>query len=298
MAVTQREIAAKAGVSVSTVSRILNGIGTRTVSRDTEKRVWEIARSLEYVKRYPTRGSTPAKRRIACILNSYYEKYDDPFFSRIIIGIEEALEPTDMSVDLSYDRDDLINPGRFGELMSDASIVGTIILSAPPDPVVKILGSSVPNIVCISEDYDEAGRVVDCVGYEFRSALCNLAALLTQQGRKRILYISGRRDLGMDLRLKQFRSCMELHGVHVPDSMVFRGIWDFNSGERIIEDIGRSLEYDAVFAENDKMALGVLKALHGKGIRVPDDIAVVGFDNIAVSEYSNPPLTTIDVPKE
>ncbi len=288
--VTITEIARRAGVSVPTVSRVVNG--RCDVSPGTRARVEDLLRRHGYRKR-PT---TPPSR--AALLDLVFNDLDSPWAVEIIRGVEEAAHAAGVGAVVSAIH------GRSGDarewmrnLRARAS-AGVVLVTSTLEPALleelRILG--VPLVVV-----DPAGSPaldVPTIGAANWSGGMAATAHLLSLGHRRIGMIAGPpRLLCSRARLDGYRAALENAGVPADDSLVVPGDFRPESG---FAGCNALLDLPdpptAVFAAGDRMALGAIEALRGRGLRVPDQISVVGFDDLPEVRWSAPPLTTVRQP--
>ncbi|MEY9489954.1 LacI family transcriptional regulator [Streptomyces calvus] len=288
--VTITEIARRAGVSVPTVSRVVNG--RSDVSPGTRARVEDLLRRHGYRKR-PT---TPPSR--AALLDLVFNDLDSPWAVEIIRGVEEAAHAAGVGAVVSAIH------GRSGDarewmrnLRARAS-AGVVLVTSTLEPVLleelRILG--VPLVLV-----DPAGSPaldVPTIGAANWSGGMAATAHLLSLGHRRIGMIAGPpRLLCSRARLDGYRAALENAGVPADDSLVVPGDFRPESG---FAGCNALLDLPdpptAVFAAGDRMALGAIEALRGRGLRVPDQISVVGFDDLPEVRWSAPPLTTVRQP--
>ncbi|GAA3195217.1 LacI family DNA-binding transcriptional regulator [Streptomyces virens] len=288
--VTITEIARRAGVSVPTVSRVVNG--RSDVSPGTRARVEDLLRRHGYRKR-PT---TPPSR--AALLDLVFNDLDSPWAVEIIRGVEEAAHAAGVGAVVSAIH------GRSGDarewmrnLRARAS-AGVVLVTSTLEPVLleelRILG--VPLVLV-----DPAGSPaldVPTIGAANWSGGMAATAHLLSLGHRRIGMIAGPpRLLCSRARLDGYRAALENAGVPADDSLVVPGDFRPESG---FAGCNTLLDLPdpptAVFAAGDRMALGAIEALRGRGLRVPDHISVVGFDDLPEVRWSAPPLTTVRQP--
>ncbi|GAA3501413.1 LacI family DNA-binding transcriptional regulator [Streptomyces prasinosporus] len=288
--VTITEIARRAGVSVPTVSRVVNG--RSDVSPRTRARVEELLRRHGYRKR-PT--ASPSR---AALLDLVFNDLDSPWAVEIVRGVEEAAHGAGVGTVVSAIH------GRSGDarewlrnLRARASD-GVVLVTSALEPVLheelRILG--VPIVVV-----DPAGSTaldVPTIGAANWSGGLAATEHLLALGHRRIGLIAGPpRLLCSRARLDGYRAALEGSGTAVDASLVVPG--DFRpesgfAGCNTLLDLPEPPT--AVFAASDQMALGAIEALRRRGLRVPEDMSVVGFDDLPEVRWSAPPLTTVRQP--
>lgn len=288
---TIKDIAKKAGVSTATVSRVLNYDATLSVSDETKKRVFQAAEALAYKKRTPKRY---LDQKIA-IVHWYTEKQElsDLYYFSIRHGIEERCKELGLEAEV-YFFDDI-------EAMRTEDIQGIIAIGKFSHRQVKQMASIHKNIVFV--DYSPNEDKFDSVIIDFEKATKNIIDYFLETGHKEIGFIGGREYLEgekeplEDLREKTFRSYMKEKGLYNED-YVYVGTFSTEEGHRLmkeaIEDLDNQLP-TAFFISSDVMAIGSMRALHEAEVAVPDRVSVIGINDISVSKYMYPPLSTIRV---
>lgn len=312
------DIANEVGISVSTVSRVVNGKDLKSASPDTVKKIRDAIDKLGYVPQQNTMTNLEKAKKqsdfsivkVGVILGSSREdKYNHSFFSQIYKGIEEALHREGYVVDFYYTIEEIMKtPIVYHSIMSsnvNALIIidemgqmGFVEIKKKFQYIVNI---STQNYPLIKNDY----VLVDA--YDMLKEVLNE---LIRTGRKRIVLLGGNyvRDilpgtspnlLFRDRRYAAYSDALVENGYTLESELIYDAEWDAQKAHNITEEIiNRGVFFDAVFAADDMMAVACLRVLQNKGVRVPDDVAVVGFDNLPVSAYSTPPLSTIHIPRE
>ncbi|MDT0399409.1 MULTISPECIES: LacI family DNA-binding transcriptional regulator [Streptomyces] len=288
--VTITEIARQAGVSVPTVSRVVNG--RSDVSPGTRARVEELLRRHGYRKRP---AASPSR---AALLDLVFNDLDSPWAVEIIRGVEEAAHGAGAGTVVSAIH------GRSGDARewmrnlraraSDGVVLVTSALEPTLHEELRILG--VPLVVV-----DPAGSPaldVPTIGAANWSGGMAATGHLLSLGHRRIGMITGpARLLCSRARLDGYRAALEGSGIALDESLVVPGDFRPESG---FAGCTTLLELPdpptAVFAAGDRMALGAIEALRGRGLRVPQDMSVVGFDDLPEVRWSAPPLTTVRQP--
>jgi LacI family transcriptional regulator len=288
---TIRDVAKRAGVSVATVSRVMNGSGP--VSAAAAKRIHDAASSLRYVPHIGARSLITAKTHtLGVLLPDLYGE----FFSELIRGIQETAQGHGYHL--------LFASARGGKSEIRAAIRamrgrvdGLVIMSphADADTLVENFPTSVP-IALLSCGVKEARYPVIDIdnGKGARDVMKHLVSL----GHRRIAHITGASgNVDAAERLKGFRAGIKAAGLVRGECPELDGDFTEASGYRAGEQLLRlTPRPTAVFAANDAMALGVMGALRERRMRVPEDISVVGFDDIPVARYVHPTLTSVHVP--
>jgi DNA-binding LacI/PurR family transcriptional regulator len=295
---TLDEVAARAGVGRGTVSRVVNG--SAQVSDATRSAVQRAIEELGYVPNRAARSLvTRATDTIALVVSESEERFfGEPIFGKIVRGVSRALAGTSRQLVLTMaqsgeDRD------RLDGYLSRQHVDGVLLLSLHGDDPLprRLTARGVPAVLGgrpIGEttltyvDIDNLGGAQDAVAH------------LAAQGRRRIATIAGPQDMIAGLhRLDGYRSALATAGLPADPDLVLHGDFGEESGRvagaQLLE---RAPDVDAVFAASDGMALGLLSVLTAAGRRVPEDVAVVGFDDTGIAGHTQPALTTVHQPIE
>ncbi|MER9322843.1 LacI family DNA-binding transcriptional regulator [Mesorhizobium sp. M0626] len=294
--VTLREVAAMAGVSVATASKALNGQGRMTA--ETRQRIRETAQRLGF--RPNSLAQSLLRRRsftVGLLTNDTYGRFSLPVMS----GISDALVDAGVSVFMCNVEDDPRLAQLHVEAMLDKRIDGIIASGKRIDRhlPVDLANLGVPVIYAFSQpDPDAIAFVSDDAGGA-RLAVEHLCRL----GRRRIAHVSGPESFAVvNERAQAFRDVLAAHGLPVTEPLL--GSWSEAWGHEAVGKLfdGPTLfnkkgeKPDAVFCGNDQIARGVIDALRERGLGVPGDVGVIGFDNWEiVAEATRPPLTSVDM---
>jgi LacI family transcriptional regulator len=289
--VTLEDVAAAAGVSPSTVSRILNG--TAAVSAVKCAAVHDAIRRLGFVPNPVARGLAGGRTLSIGVLT---QALDSPFYGSALRGIEDELGRAGYSPLFVSGHWSANEEARCIEVLRSRRVDGLIVLTgrlsdaaltreAQSVPVV-VTGRtlSAPNLYALNFDNFEGARL----------ATHHLLAL----GHRRIAFITGD-PLHPDAneRLRGYRMALEAAEVPYDPALVLPGQYHEESGRLAVERLMDSrAPFSAIFAANDQMAFGAILALHRRGKRVPSDVSVVGFDDVSSATYCLPPLTTVHQP--
>ncbi|MDO4941790.1 MAG: LacI family DNA-binding transcriptional regulator [Lachnospiraceae bacterium] len=294
---TLKDIANIAHVSPAAVSRILNHDDSLSVTPETREKVLTAAKELGYKKK--SKASAQKMKKMNSITigllqwYSMFQELEDPYYQNIRNGIESCCMNLNIKVirifktDQDYKKqlaqlDGLICVGKYSsdDIMNFQKLTKHFI-------IVDMLSSKIS---------------FNCIALDFKQAVYDIMDYLVSLGHKRIGYLGGIEQIGESIYFEQRKSffidyCTRYHLEYEPYM-----IEEEFSAESGFQMMNRLLEKDriptAVFAASDPIAIGAMRALHEAGLRIPKDISVVGFDNISVASYTNPPLTTIHAPAE
>ena len=290
-AVTVMDIAREAGVSVSTVSRIVNG--TARVADDKRLAVEAAIARLGY---RPNLHARSLKMGTSMTIGILTQKIESPVFNRVMLGIEEGLKDSNYAPIIVSGHWNPKEEMERVQLLMARRIDGLVILNgglgddqirefARRQPVVasgrRLDG---PNLRAVRLDNVHGGYI----------ATKHLLGL----GHRRIAHISGSEDHADAIdRYKGYLQAHEEAGIPVDPALVFQGEFHENGGALAMTrllDSGHP--FSAVFAGNDQSAMGAHMVLYRRGLRVPEDISLIGFDNLPATAYLTPPLTTVHQP--
>jgi LacI family transcriptional regulator len=289
MTATIADVAAKAGVSTATVSRVLAGVGR--ARPETQARVLEAAQALDY---RPSEVARSLKRRSTQTLGLIITDIENPYFPQLVRSVEDAARAAGYSVLLCNAADDPDREASYLDLLVDRRVDGLVIaasslgvrqgdwLTAPPIPVV-LVNTAAPDVglPAIMSDNEGGGRLV--------------AQHLIDLGHRRFGYLMPPpRNVDAPDRIAGVRAALAAAGCPPEALTITDGEALVGGGEQAALDLlDRAPDTTAIVAYNDLMAIGALRALRRRGRRVPADVSVVGFDDVAVAAYVDPALTTI-----
>ena len=289
-----KDVAQAAGVATSTVSRVLNG--TASISEGTRQRVLEAAEALRYRKRRTAPGSAPLRRVAGIIIPDMASDY----YSRLVHTLNECFRQNGYATLFSVTDFDEKAAIRSIEHMAQIRVSCLLIVMDDIEAVSQKLIDSVrltllPVMFVRSRHIDLLEA--DCLFVDEEHGNTLAVEHLLRRGYKRIGFIGERNTMN---RYQQFQKTMRRHGA--PINRRFARIGD-ERGElggylRMKELLESTTLPDAIYASYDQMAIGAIHALNEAGLRVPGDVAVIGFDNIPISRYIAGGLTTIGTPFE
>ena len=285
---TIRDVARAAAVSTATVSRVLNG--TARVSDETSRRVADAAKRLDYWPNGAARSLIHSRTQtLGVLLPDIFGE----FFSEVIRGIDQAVRDAGLQVLLSSSHSTA--EGLFAAAKAMGGRVDGFIVMAPDgdaETAVERIRKRFP-VVLLNPRAETPGTVsVSIANYE--GAFAAVSHLL-RLGHRRVAIVSGPMgNADSDERLRGYRAALIAHDIEPDDRLVLPGAFTEASG---YEAGGRFVRIrpmpTAVFAANDGMAIGLMSRLSEGGIRVPEDVAVMGFDDIPTARYLAPPLSTV-----
>lgn len=296
MAATLKDIAKNVGVSLATVSRVLNYDRTLSVSEHTRKQIFEVAEDLNYTK-LKRRPAMPDKQLKIAIVQWYSEtkELDDLYYMSIRLGLEKRGEQRHFLTMRTFQND--LNA-------IDPDVDAIIAIGKFSNQQVAAMARLTPNLVFV--DHDQLCHGYDSVVTDFQFAVRQVIDFFWEQGQHRIGLLHGTEwttDKQMevvDQRLRAFKQEMQARDAYDP-KLVYGGDYTNQSGYeqmmKAIDDLGDELP-SAFFVTNDPMAAGALKALRENHITVPDQVSLIGFNDTTIAKYVFPELSTVHVNTE
>lgn len=295
---TLDEVALLAGVSRATVSRVING--SPRVSPEARQAVEAAVEQLRYVPNRMARSLVTRRTdTVAIVLSELNTRaFSDPFFAGIVRGVSATLADTDQNLVLLTARG-AREQEKLGRYVRQGHVDGVILMSLHSDDLLPdlLIDAGMP-VVFSGRPLDD--RPVAYVDADNAGGAEQATRYLLEQGRRRIGTITGPRDMiaGID-RAAGYRTALEKAGLPFCPELVAEGDFTDAGGSRAMNDLlARAPDVDAVFCASDLMAVGALRILREVGRRVPEDVAVIGFDDTPVAQAADPPLTTVAQPLE
>jgi len=295
---TIKDISKEAGVSPATVSRVLNHDKTLSVSNEKRKLIFEVAERLSYVPpRNRKKTQVKAKYRIGLI--HWYtidQELEDPYYLSIRIGIEKKAYEHQVDIVKLY------APSK-EDLDHLKGVDGMICIGKFSDSDIKKFDKISKNLVFVDSSPFEENY--DSVVVDIEKSVNKIIDHFINTGCKSIGYIGGREFAGVEnnpigeKRKEAFKAYLsELD--YLDEDQIYVGKFLAESGYQLMKQAINESEQlpEAFFIASDSMAVGALRALHEHGIKVPDVVQIVGFNDIPTSNYTIPPLTTLRVHKE
>lgn len=286
---TVKEIAAIAKVSVATVSRALQR--PELVSEATRQRIHEVVKRLGYTPNALARNLRTARTRLIIAL---LPDIANPFFSEVIRGIEQVAHENGYSVLLGETQSSLVREQAYADMVAARQADGIITMS-PRVPAIPIGGRlPVVNACEYVKDNKISSVYIDNV-----AAAGAAVDYLVTLGHRDIAFIAGPSSSPICVDRKHgYQLALRRAKISVDPALTAVGDFSMEAGERAIDLLfSQGQSFSAVFCSNDEMAIGAMRALTSHGRRVPEDVSVVGFDDIRFARYTSPPLTTVAQPK-
>ncbi|MDR2505034.1 MAG: LacI family transcriptional regulator [Oscillospiraceae bacterium] len=296
-----RDVAKLCHVSPATVSRVLNNDQTYKTTPETRKNVLRAVAELDYKplarkrKKDAPQGQGRPMISIGCLLATTKGKYSDPYYLSILSGIESEMERLGGAVTFLHTEQELENKEVLANLLS-MRLDGLVLMRPIADPLFALLRSNIPHLVGI----DIGHASIDSIDYDHARVSRMAVEYLYKKGHRQIGFVGGAVGKVPLIQCRRYRSYVETmadFGLPIHHEWVLDCKWDDKLCIRLVEKVHKShVLPTAFYAASDLMGIAVLRALCQLGVSVPDEVAVMGMSNIEMSQYTNPPLTTIDVP--
>ncbi|OLF14791.1 LacI family DNA-binding transcriptional regulator [Actinophytocola xanthii] len=287
-----KDVAARSGVSFQTASKVLNG-NSGVVSPSTRERILRAAADLGYVPNAMARGLV---RQASVTIGVLADDFSDLAVSQFVLAAQRAAASRGHGALISSVHADVDADLAVRKLLEYR--VDGILVAAPSLEDDPRLGAALRGPLPVVSINRIHGRRVPVVGSDHAVTGTLAAEHLLGLGHRRIGTVTGpRRRQVVQRRMHGFREALRAAGEPLPEQRVVEADWSFESGRAAAHQL---LDTDptvtAVFAHNDVIAVGALKALHERGLRLPDNCSVVGCDDLSFAEYLVPPLTTVRIP--
>ncbi|MCV2360843.1 LacI family transcriptional regulator [Paucibacter sp. TC2R-5] len=292
---TIKDVAILAGVSFTTVSHVLND--TRPVSADARRRVLAAVDEIGYLPSAVARSLRKSETKIIGVL---VPNVQNPFFAELVCGVEECCRLAGYSVFLCNSDNDPKRQQQYMRTLLEKRVDGLLLSSAGDDEALARIFklASVPSVTV---DRLVAGARADRVSVDNSQGASNAVKHLIDLGHRRIACISGPAEFEVAReRVEGWRHALREAGIEVDEALVtasdFSSPGGYEAARRILRaqaDRASSNPVTAIFASNDMMAIGALRAATELGLKLPQQLSIVGFDDIELSRYVFPALTTV-----
>ncbi|MDD3174240.1 MAG: LacI family DNA-binding transcriptional regulator [Herbinix sp.] len=295
MAVTIADIAREAGVSIATVSRVINN--TKPVSSDLKNRVFDIIEKNNFKPNELARGLITKKTNIIGVI---VPDISNSVFGALIKGINIVCSKKGYTLMVTESGGDINNEIKLLDVLADKKIDGILFagINVNHKLITEMQTKDYPVILVTQEASDGEG-IMDTVVHDNIKAVYDATKFLIDNGHKRIAYIGGPKiDYSSGKkRLKGYKLALEDAKIKLIDSLIEQGEFSFQAGylgmKKMYEE--NSVLPTAVVTGSDIIAMGVIQFLTGAGVNVPDDISVIGFDDLEFSTYFKPELSTVRI---
>ncbi len=294
--VTLKEVSEKLGLSMMTVSRALND--KPNVNPETKKRVLEVANEMRYTPNHVAKSLVSSKTYTIGVI---IPEIGHAFFPEVVRGIEEIVDQANYQLFLTNSSEDFEKEKRSINALRAKRVDGLLISTSIKRSDYSFFESiKKTGIKIVFFDRCIQGLGISCVGVNDRIASKQITQYLISQGYTKIAYLSGPPEvtIGKD-RLDGFKEALSDHQLELNSNLIIESGLTENGGKSAMEKLLALADHerpDAVATVNDPSALGAIEAIKEAGLKIPDDIAIVGFTNEVRASIVQPPLTTVNQP--
>ena len=291
---TIKDVAARAGVSISTVSHVLNH--TRRVSDEATRNVLEAVNALNYAPNSVARSLKVNHTRTIGLLVTASA---NPFFAEVVKGVEDYCFSQGFSLILCNTENQLERQRHYLRMLMEKRVDGLLVICTDLDQEIQNLLRGYQQVPQVVMDWGGTSDFANVINDNVRSGAYLAGRHLMEQGHRHIACITGQlHKQTTQLRLDGVRDALGEFDVTLADSDILEGDYEMQSGhDAMLELLRRPQRPTAVFAFDDPMAIGAICAAAQAGLRIPEELSVIGYDDVEMAQFSNPPLTTIRHPK-
>ena len=291
-----RDVAKLAGVSITSVSRVLNNDKNFTIKQETKQKIYDAITELNYKIPESYVKNETKKQSIGCIQRLTVEGNKDHYFSTISAGIKQHLSKHGKSLQFLMTQFDFENDDY--EKIFQTYPKGLVIMGDISKEAYNFLKSKIHHIVGIDTPYSD----IDNIRYNRFEAGIEALEYLIKCGHKKIAYIGSNineneiKNIG---RFEAYKKVMNYHNFPIEPNWIVDSKWHrdtcFQETIKLLQSNNRPT---AIFVASDHMAIAAIAAIHSVGLNVPEDISVIAISDITESAYLTPPLTTISIPQK
>jgi LacI family transcriptional regulator len=292
VAASIKDVAKEAGVSIATVSRVLNDVDV--VNEETKKKVQDAIKKLGYRPNIVARSLKTQKSRTIGII---IPDISNQFYPEIVRGAEDVANIYNYNIMLCNTDLDPDKEMEYLRVLKEKMVDGVIYMSNSLEPAVIELVKSLEMPVVLVETTDKE-NTFPSVTIDNEKGAVDATEYLIGNGNKKIAYIGTHEDAvnAAAFRFTGYKAALEKNGIEFDKKLCYFGGLKANDGYEGIKEVIKNSEVDAVFCASDELAMGVINALREEGRRVPEDIDVMGFNDIYSASIFYPKLTTVVQP--
>lgn len=293
MRVTIKDVAERAGVSITTVSRVFNGY--TDISEKTKKRILEIANEMNYTPNMAARTlSSKSQKTIALILNDLELNRKTTMPMEVLSGVYQFTEDTEIEFVFFATTSIKQKNKTFQQFCNEKNITGAIIQGLRVDDQYykEIYKSDVPVVLI---DVDADSQKIGSASIDNIAAAQEAVEYLIKLGHEKIGMINGRREATVSMeREAGYLQALKKNGLpFVQDYVQYANFNEDIAAAMVTDMIERHDEVTALFCASDLMAIGAMKTIQKMGLSVPEDISIIGFDDIILAQYLSPTLSSV-----
>ncbi|BDR65866.1 LacI family transcriptional regulator [Clostridium tetani] len=287
-----KDVAKEAGVSIATVSRVLNDIDV--VNEDTKKKVLDAIKKLGY---RPNIVARSLKTQRTSTIGIIVPDISNQFYPEIVRGAEDVANIYEYNIMLCNTDLDTEKEKEYLRVLKEKMTDGVLYMSnsLENETVELIKELRIPTVLVETTDEN---KEFPSVSIDNKKAAYEAVKYLISKGNKKIAYIGPKdeKNNAVALRYKGYKKCLEENNIEIKECLIYRSGLKAGDGYEAMEKILKEESIDSVFCANDEIAMGTINALRDKGINVPEDVDVIGFNNIYSASIFYPKLTTISQP--
>ena len=292
MKVTMKDVAREAGVSTATVSHVINK--TRFVEKETKNKVLGVLKKLSY---YPNAAAQSLRSKKTKVIGLIVPDISNFFFTAVIKGIESTLKKYGYNLILSDSDENLKTEKEQIKVFNAKLVDGLIIAPASGDHTFlkKLLDRNSP--VVFIDRKPQGYCPGDCVLVDNAEGAYKAVSMLIKKGHSKIGIITGVPGLTTsEERLEGYKKALVDYGIKVDQNLIKIGNSRYDSGYKLMKELLLNSNITALFVVNNLMTIGAIKFLKEKQIKIPDDLAIIGFDDYKWASITNPPLSVVKQP--
>lgn len=307
--VTLKDIADLVGVSVSTVSRVINDDRSRHANEETRNKIWKAVQETGYEANESARRLVRSKKdepkasmQVGCIVFAPQLMQHHPYFSPILSGVQKELFQLGYTFSAIHSMEEVRNEAVLHKAVKESAVDGMIIVGEIDPPILAYIRDNIPAIVGIDVTSPDPGFSI--VDYDRLAAVRTAVQHLVDQGHERIGFVGG--GLGLanegkrEARFRGYLEAMRELDLELNPDWMIETKWDVaRSHSGMLDMLQRQSGKlpTAMVAASDMMAIPAMRAVAEQNLRIPENIAFVGIDNIEIAEYTSPPLSSLHIAK-
>lgn len=299
MPYTYKDIAKKSGVSITTVSRVINKKDLHKVGKKNREKVEALIKRLDFTPNIIARSLVSKKTFNIAVAIKDLEDIINPYFSQVVSGIASVLERRGYYLQLVRTlsgKEPPLSP-YYIKAIQEKRVDGLILLSeeAEDKQVVELYRKKVP-LVLVNRYID--GEKIPSVLIDNEKGLYDATKALIESGRRKIFFMAGSLEFQLDRdRLKGYKKALLENNIEFDGSLVAEGRFEFDKATSALEKLlAQKKEFNGIAASDDVMALACITALKKKGISVPGDVSVIGFNDMLLVPVASPTLSSMKLP--
>ena len=292
MKATMRDVAREAGVSTATISHVINN--TRFVEKETKNKVLRVMKKLSY---YPNSAAQSLRSKKTKVIGLIVPDISNFFFTNMIKGIENTLKKYGYTLILSDSDENLEIEKEQIKVFNAKSVDGLIVAPASGDHsfLKKLLNRNSP--IVFVDRKPQGYCPGDCILVDNVKGAYNAVSLLIKKGHSKIGVITGLSGLTTSVeRIMGYKTALVDYGIKIDQNLIKMGDGKYDSGYKLMKELLLNSNITALFVVNNLMTIGAIQLLKEKHIKVPDELAIIGFDDYKWASITSPPLSVVKQP--